>query len=77
MAITVKYFAVLRERSGRAEDILDYETGMTVADAWRRAMPGDAVPDNLKAAVNMEYARLDAGLEDGDEVAFFPSVTGG
>ena len=28
-------------------------------------------------AVNMEYTRQDTALHDGDEVAFFPSVTGG
>ena len=35
------------------------------------------MPDNVLAAVNMVYAGLDAVVQDGDEVAFFPPVTGG
>jgi molybdopterin synthase sulfur carrier subunit len=77
MAITVKYFAVLREQAGKAEESVDFETGMTVSEVWRRSMHGDEMPGNLKVAVNMEYTRTDAELHDGDEVAFFPSVTGG
>ena len=77
MAITVKFFAVLREEAGKAEDSIAYENGMTVSDVWQRSMQGDQMPGNLKVAVNMEYTRTDAELNDGDEVAFFPSVTGG
>ena len=77
MAITVKYFAVLREQRGLSEETLAYEEGMTARDVWRRAVPGGAAPENLKVAVNMEYTRMDARLRDGDEIAFFPAVTGG
>ncbi len=77
MAITVKYFAVLREQAGKAEESIDFEQGMRVSDVWHQSMQGDEMPGNLKVAVNMEYTRTDAELNDGDEVAFFPSVTGG
>lgn len=77
MAITVKYFAVLREQVGRSEDTVGYEQGMTVADAWSKANKDRPLPGALMVAVNMKYAKADAGLSDGDEVAFFPAVTGG
>lgn len=76
MSITVKYFAVLREQTGKSQDIIQYQQGMTVSDVWRTIMDKD-MPTDIKVAVNMEYTRHDAGLKDGDELAFFPSVTGG
>lgn len=58
-------------------DTVEYSPGMTPADAWQLALHTEPLPDNIKVAVNMEYSRRDAKLNDGDEVAFFPSVTGG
>lgn len=75
MAITVKFFASLRERVGRDEVVLD--TAATAAEAWAQATAGQALPENTLVAVNMEYAGLDTPLSAGDEVAFFPPVTGG
>lgn len=76
--ITVKYFASLRERLGRDQDSLPAEGISTVRDVWLRvAEDPDAFPDNLLVAVNLEYADLDHPVADGDEVAFFPPVTGG
>jgi molybdopterin synthase sulfur carrier subunit len=48
-----------------------------VADVWTRAANGAVLPPNILAAVNHDYARLDQPVKDGDEVAFFPPVTGG
>jgi sulfur-carrier protein len=76
MSITVKYFAVLREETGKSQDIIQYQQGMTVSDVWKTTMDKD-MPTDVKVAVNMEYTRHDASLKDGDELAFFPSVTGG
>lgn len=77
MPITVKFFARLREQVGRAEDIIPYEPGLSVTDVWKQATRGQSIPESLLVAVNMEYARGDVELRDGDEVAFFPPVTGG
>jgi sulfur-carrier protein len=77
MSITVKYFAVLRELVGKSEDIIEFEQGMTVSDVWKIAMSGENLPSRTMVAINMEYTRLNVELKDGDEVAFFPSVTGG
>ncbi len=74
--VTIRYFASLREHLGRAEEVIDLEGVHTVADAWARAT-GEPLPANTLAAVNLEYADFDQALRDGDEVAFFPPVTGG
>jgi len=77
MSINVKYFASLRERLGRAEDSIEAAGVATVMDVWARAAGGVPLPENALAAVNMEYAKADSAVRDGDEVAFFPPVTGG
>ncbi|MBL8250585.1 MAG: MoaD/ThiS family protein [Candidatus Competibacter sp.] len=77
MAICVKYFASLRDRLGRAEDRVSATEATTVADLWSALWPEIDLPPNTLAAVNMEYASLDQTVRDGDEVAFFPPVTGG
>lgn len=77
MSIQVKYFASLRERVGRSEESVDAATVATVLDVWNRASQGQAMPGNLLMAVNHEHAEPDHPVKDGDEVAFFPPVTGG
>lgn len=76
MAITILFFARLREQVGKSEVTLPATQAPTVAQAWAHTVAGP-MPANLLAAVNQEYAKLDAPLQDGDEVAFFPPVTGG
>jgi len=77
MVIHVKYFASLRDRLGRAEDRLEAVGELTVADVWAALWPETPLPPNTLAAVNMEYAEPTQSVRDGDEVAFFPPVTGG
>jgi molybdopterin synthase sulfur carrier subunit len=77
MTIQVKYFASLRDRLGRAEDRLPATGTVTVAEVWSRLWPDTPLPPNTLSAVNMEYTDPDHPVEDGDEVAFFPPVTGG
>lgn len=76
MSITVRFFASVRERLGKAQEVIDSADINTVADVWKRSAQ-TSLPGNLLAAVNMEYARPEQSVRDGDEVAFFPPVTGG
>lgn len=77
MSIEVKFFASLREQVGKADCTLSKSDFKNVSDVWREAVPEFAIPENTLVAINMEYVDLDQGVHDGDEVAFFPPVTGG
>lgn len=77
MSIKVRYFASLKELLGRAGDELTNKSVSTVADVWGQVSDGKKAPDNILAAVNMEYVGFESQVVDGDEVAFFPPVTGG
>lgn len=77
MSIKVRYFASLKESVGRAEDDLLFVDIVSVADIWKQANADTVLPENVLAAVNMEYVTFDCLVKDGDEVAFFPPVTGG
>jgi molybdopterin synthase sulfur carrier subunit len=77
MPITVRYFASLRESMGRDRDTVTTSGVSTVREVWSRVSGSPALPANTLAAVNMEYVETDHPVRDGDEVAFFPPVTGG
>ena len=77
MWINVKFFASLRELMNRAETRVELPEGGSVEDVWLAASDGREKPGNVLAAVNMEYVEFSAQVSDGDEVAFFPPVTGG
>ncbi len=76
MKITVKYFASLREQLGKAEELLTLNDSIAIAEVWQN-VSGESSSDNILMAINMEYVKSDAIVEDGDELAFFPPVTGG
>ena len=79
MSIKIRYFASLRETLGRSEDNLEISNNnITVSEIWEKvAGEQKSLPDNVLTAINMEYVKPDARVSDGDEVAFFPPVTGG
>jgi len=77
MSITVKFFASLRETIGKPDAELDASHAHTADDVWQLATNKHEHIPNMLVAINMEYANLDDAVNDGDEVAFFPPVTGG
>jgi molybdopterin synthase catalytic subunit/molybdopterin converting factor small subunit len=74
VAVTVRLFAGLRERAGAAR--LEVDGVARVGDVWAKLGLGDE-PAGLLYAVNREYADRDAAVNDGDEVALIPPVSGG
>ena len=77
MSIAVKFFASLREKVGKADTTLDSNTVSSVSDVWELASGGQPMPSNTLMAVNMDYVEATHAVTEGDEVAFFPPVTGG
>jgi molybdopterin synthase sulfur carrier subunit len=83
--ITILYFAWLRERAGTGEEELILPDGVdtieTLTTLLRARGPGFeaafATPRLVRAAVNQVFALPDTKIAPGDEVAFFPPVTGG
>ncbi len=76
MKITVKYFASLREQLGKAEEQLTLSEATPITEVWKN-VSGATDSENILMTINMEYVKSDAVVKEGDEVAFFPPVTGG
>ena len=81
MRVTVRLFARLRDIAGAAELALDVADGATIRSVWRKLV-GDypefaGYERSISSAVNADYARMEHPLQNGDEVAFLPPVSGG
>lgn len=85
MRVKILYFAWVREKTGKAEEVVDLPVevdtvaglvgwlkarGPHYAEAFRRA-------EVIRAAVDRRHVAADARLAGAREVAFFPPVTGG
>jgi molybdopterin converting factor subunit 1 len=82
MTVSVRLFAILRERAGRDSVEIELPEGATVGDAFARLAetPGlaelvERMP--LRMAVNREYASEGAPIAPGDELAVIPPISGG
>jgi molybdopterin converting factor subunit 1 len=74
--VTVRLFAMLRERAGAPEVTLELPEGARVADALTELRTlAEGIP--LVLAVNREYASEETPLDPGDELALIPPVSGG
>ena len=82
MTVTVRLFAVLRERVGSDSIEVELDDGATVAEALERLAERPELGDLLermpvRMAVNRDYADGDTALASGDELALVPPVSGG
>ena len=81
----ILYFAWIRETVGKSTEDVSLSDGIkSVGDlvGWLRQQGANydtAFADDtaIRVAVNQEYVKLDHPVANGDEVAFFPPVTGG
>ncbi len=81
MSLKILYFAGLREAIGCGAESIDLPAGVTTVGGLH-ALLGHRHPvlltaKNLRTAVSQKMCGMDAAIADGDEVAFFPPVTGG
>jgi sulfur-carrier protein len=85
LKVRVLYFASIREALGQDAEDLELPAGVatiatlrshlrTRGGAWADALAEGKL---LRAAVNQDMAQPSAAIKAGDEVAFFPPVTGG
>ena len=81
MQVRIRLFATLRQLAGWAEERMELAEGATVRDAL--ALLDSRYPylgittRTFYVAVNQEYAKATQLLNDNDEVAIFPPVSGG
>jgi MoaE-MoaD fusion protein len=81
MKIQVRYFAILREVLGRSEEVREVDEG-TTAGALYDQIAVDApriagLKRSVMLMVNQEYVPAGHPLQDGDELALIPPVSGG
>ena len=79
--VKVKFFAIARDIAGTDETIMSIPDGSTpsaVLESLAESFPGlQKWMAHLRVAVNCEYTEGDAILDDRDEVAIIPPVSGG
>jgi molybdopterin converting factor subunit 1 len=82
MRVTVRLFGQLKELAGASDLQCDVAADdARVRDVWQALVAQHAALASfgraLSSAVNLDYARMDAPVREGDEVAFLPPVSGG
>ena len=81
MRVNVRLFARLKDIAGASELQYELAAPATLAGVWDQL--ATEFPSmrpyrgSVSGALNAEYARMDAPVADGDEVAFLPPVSGG
>jgi molybdopterin converting factor subunit 1 len=81
MQVRILFFGVLKDLAGRATDSLSLPGGATLREVlgyYEQRIPSLAgLKASIAMSVNQEYARLETTLQDGDEIALLPPVSGG
>jgi molybdopterin synthase catalytic subunit len=79
--VDLRYFAAMREALGRSSERLGVPAGTTAGALLDRLVAEQPKLDRMRSVVmvmvNQSYASADTVLNDGDEVAFIPPVSGG
>jgi molybdopterin synthase sulfur carrier subunit len=75
--IKILYFASLGETLGKSEEQLNTDQALTAETIWQTLNPQTPLSAHILIAVNQEYAEPETLVNAGDELAFFPPVTGG
>ena len=76
MRITVLYFASLRQTLGKARESVELPSAVSASELWRQVAAGHG-EQRVLVAINQHYVDWSQTVSNGDEVAFFPPVTGG
>ena len=85
MSVKLLYFAWVRERIGKGEEVVEPPAGVsTVADlmTWLAGRGEEYAlafenPKLIRTAVNRTHVKPDAAIAGATEIAFFPPMTGG
>ncbi|MCC7573233.1 MAG: MoaD/ThiS family protein [Candidatus Methanofastidiosum sp.] len=79
MKVTVKYFALFKDLTGKIQESMEIKKGKTTNDLLGIIMKKYKLKDNVNIvmALNQEYIKTDALLNDGDEVAIMMPSSGG
>ncbi len=85
MSLKVLYFAWVRERVGKAEEVIEPPAGVATvgelmtwlagrSEEYAHAFENSKV---IRAAIDRNHVRADASIAGAGEIAFFPPMTGG
>jgi sulfur-carrier protein len=85
MSVTIRYFAWVREKTGKSEERVDIPAGVTtVADlvGWLKGRGPQyaeafARAEVIRTAIDHQHVKAQASIHGAREIAFFPPVTGG
>ena len=83
MPTKIRFFASLREEIGDNKTLdssqlsqISTNSSITANDIWNHFTDKE-LTENILISVNMEYVNAQHAIKEGDEIAFFPPVTGG